>query len=312
MKKLLSLIILLLLLTACGDEAAATPQITPSGGGLLPFPTPSSNPRIGYATGAVAKVNGTEISANEFNQALDQTRVTSEEQNGGTIDWNTETNKTRLKELRDQVLQGLINYAVIESEARKENVTVSAQDVTNQLENFKQQIGGEDTYKIWLSRRFMSDTDNRRALEQGLLFSKMLEQHATVQDKEEQVKVRHILLGTEKEAKDIFVRLQQGADFAALATQFSLDVASAKKGGDLDWVFKGQTEPSFEQAAFSLKIGTFSGPIKTSLGWHIIKVEGREVRQLPLDLLEQRRQEAFSAYIKTLRDHATVEVLLNT
>jgi parvulin-like peptidyl-prolyl isomerase len=210
------------------------------------------------------------------------------------------------------VLQGLINYAVIEGEAHKENVIVSAEEVTNQLENFKQQIGGEATYKIWLSRRFMSDADNRRAIEQGLLFSKMLEQHATVQDKEEQVKVRHILLGTEKEAKDIFVRLQQGADFAALATQFSLDVASAKKGGDLDWVFKGQTEPPFELAAFSLKIGTFSGAIKTSLGWHIIKVEAREVRQLPLDLVEQRRQEAFGTYIKTLRDRATVEVLLIT
>ncbi|MEI7554440.1 peptidylprolyl isomerase [Candidatus Chlorohelix sp.] len=312
MKKLFPLIILFLLLSACGDAVLPTSQITKSSGGLLPFPTPSSNLRIGYAIGAVAKVNGTEISADEFNQALDQARVTSEEQNGGVIDWDTETNKTRLKELRDQILQGLINYTVVALAAHKENTTVSAEEVTKQLENFKKQIGGEETYKIWLSRRFMSDNDNRHTIEQGLLFSKMLEQHATVQDKEEQVKVRHILLGSEKEAKDIFARLQQGADFAALATQFSLDIASAKKGGDLDWVFKGQTEPAFEQAAFALKIGTFSGSIKTSLGWHIIKVEAREVRQLPLDLVEQRRQEAFGAYIKVLRDHAIIEVLLNT
>ncbi len=300
---------MLVLLVACGDENG-TPNLPQPTSGPVVSPTPLVNQRIGYATDAVARVGGEEISANDFNQALDQTRVTTEEQAGGFIDWKTEANKAQLKDMQQQVLQGLINYTLIAQQARKEGVTVSAEEVSAQFEDFKKQVGGTVGYRNWLNKRFLNDADNRRIIQQGLLFSKMQERHATAEDKAEQVKARHILLATEGEAKDMFRKVQQGGDFAALARQFSLDATSAKKGGELDWVFAGQTEQPFEKALFTLKPGDISGPIKTSLGWHIIQVQAREVRPLPFDLVEQRKAASFSDYIKTLRDKSTIEVLL--
>jgi foldase protein PrsA len=163
---------------------------------------------------------------------------------------------------------------------------------------------------VWLARRFMSDADYHRTVEQGLLFGKMMEKHSAVEEKGEQVKARHILVSTEQEAKDLYNKLRQGTDFVALARQFSLDTASAPNGGDLDWVFRGQTDENFEKALFALKPGEFSGPIKSELGWHLLKSEAKEVRQLPIDLIQQRKQEAFSNYIKDLRDKAKIEILL--
>ncbi len=306
--KLLIVLLLAFALVACGDESTPTPA-APSGG-LLPFPTPASNRQIGYASETVAVVNGLEITTKDFNQSLDQIRVTSEEQAGGTIDWDKDENKARLKEIREQVLEGLINFTVISQEAAREGVTVTDAEISQQIEEFKKQIGGEKSYSIWLSRRFINDTDYRRIVAQGLLFGKMEDKHSPVEDKGEQVKVRHILLATEREAKDIYQKVLQGADFAAMARQFSLDSVSAQKGGELDWIFRDSTETPFQKSAFALKAGDISGPIKTDLGWHIIQSVAKEVRPLPFDLVAQRKTDSFTTYVKTLRDKAKIEKFL--
>ena len=102
----------------------------------------------------------------------------------------------------------------------------------------------------------------------------------------ERVKVRHILLKTDKaknddaqveaKAKDLLKQIQGGADFADLAKKNSQDPGSGAKGGELDFVTRGQTVKPFEDAAFSLKPGQTSGLVKTIYGYHIIQVEQRE------------------------------------
>lgn len=86
------------------------------------------------------------------------------------------------------------------------------------------------------------------------------------------VKARHILVPTEDEAKAILAQLKKGADFAALAKAKS-KCPSAPRGGDLGWITKGRMDPEFEKAAFALKKGEMSGVVKTSFGYHIIKVD---------------------------------------
>jgi peptidyl-prolyl cis-trans isomerase D len=85
----------------------------------------------------------------------------------------------------------------------------------------------------------------------------------------------------EEEAKkrllDIKNEIEAGEDFAELAKDYSEDKTSAVNGGDLGWFAKGTMVPAFEQAAFSLKSGEISEPIKTQFGWHLIKVTDRRI-----------------------------------
>ncbi|NOY77899.1 MAG: hypothetical protein GXO76_08525 [Calditrichaeota bacterium] len=78
------------------------------------------------------------------------------------------------------------------------------------------------------------------------------------------------------EANRIIKKLKNGADFAEMASTFSDDAGSAQKGGDLGYFGKGVMVKEFEKAAFSAKVGQIVGPIKSSFGLHIIKVEDRK------------------------------------
>lgn len=88
-----------------------------------------------------------------------------------------------------------------------------------------------------------------------------------------QVHCRHILVKTEQEANAILFDLQRGADFGEVARLKSL-CPSKNQGGDLGTFGKGQMVKEFEDAAFALKPGEVSKPVKTRFGYHIIKREG--------------------------------------
>jgi peptidyl-prolyl cis-trans isomerase D len=77
---------------------------------------------------------------------------------------------------------------------------------------------------------------------------------------------------TKEKLLDIKKEIEEGEDFAELAQEFSDDNASAKDGGDLGWFGKGKMIGAFEEAAFALKPGHMSEPVKTEFGWHLIKV----------------------------------------
>lgn len=101
------------------------------------------------------------------------------------------------------------------------------------------------------------------------------DQEATKVQQTERVRARHVLVGTEKEAKDILARLQKGEKFEDLAKQFSLD-GSKDYGGDLGYFTQPEMVPEFSKAAFALKVGETSQPVKTDFGWHIIRLEDRK------------------------------------
>lgn len=85
----------------------------------------------------------------------------------------------------------------------------------------------------------------------------------------------HILVRSEQEAFGILFDIRQGMKFEDIARARSL-CPSGKKGGDLGWFSRGQMVKEFENAAFSLKVGETSKPVKTQFGWHIIKlIEGK-------------------------------------
>ena len=111
----------------------------------------------------------------------------------------------------------------------------------------------------------------------------------------ERAKVRHILLTTtgksaaeeakiKAQAEDLLKQIKAGGDFAELARKNSQDPGSAVKGGDLDWIVRGQTVKAFENTAFSLQPKEISGLVKTEYGYHIIQVLDHEQAHLtPFD-----------------------------
>ena len=84
------------------------------------------------------------------------------------------------------------------------------------------------------------------------------------------IKARHILVKNEHEAQDLQKSLGAGKTFEQLAKDFSTCPSSAD-GGDLGEFGKGMMVKSFEDAAFGLKVGEVSGPVKTQFGYHLIQ-----------------------------------------
>jgi peptidyl-prolyl cis-trans isomerase SurA len=143
----------------------------------------------------------------------------------------------------------------------------------------------------------------------------------------QQTLVRHILIRTgelvsQDEAKRRLVvlkeRLDHGASFAELAKQHSNDL-SASKGGDLGWVYPGDTVPEFERAMNALKAGEISEPVQTPFGWHLIQVQDRRVQDVSAErqrliarqaLRERKAEEAYEEWLRQLRDRAYVEYRL--
>ncbi len=99
--------------------------------------------------------------------------------------------------------------------------------------------------------------------------------------------VWHILVATQEEAENLLQQLEEGADFAALAQEYSLDVSARGNGGDLGFFARGETVVPFEEAAFDGAIGEIVGPVQTDFGYHVIEVleheNAVEVRRILVD-----------------------------
>jgi len=140
----------------------------------------------------------------------------------------------------------------------------------------------------------------------------------------QQTHARHILIKvnevvSEAEAKRklqaVKERLDHGGDFAELARLYSQD-GSAPKGGDLGWLYPGDTVPEFERGMDALKVGEISQPIQSMFGWHLIQVLDRRVQDVSDDrkralarntLRERKSDEAYQDWLRQLRDRAYVE-----
>jgi peptidyl-prolyl cis-trans isomerase SurA len=143
----------------------------------------------------------------------------------------------------------------------------------------------------------------------------------------EQTHARHILVKTseivsEADARrkltNLRERIANGADFGELA-KLNSDDASSIRGGDLGWVYPGDTVPEFERVMNSLKVEQLSEPFATSFGWHLMQVlerrqadaSGERKRQeARLILRERKADEAYQEWLRQLRDRAFVEYRL--
>lgn len=141
-------------------------------------------------------------------------------------------------------------------------------------------------------------------------------------------RVKHILLKVgpgvpseqvETKIKNLALQIKRGRKFEDIAKNFSDDIGSAKQGGDLGWVHKGETVPEFEKTFQKLKEGQVSQPVKSGFGWHIIMVVGRkkvddsvayQKQQVRQALFHRKFQEAVANWLQQLKAGSYVQVTL--
>jgi peptidyl-prolyl cis-trans isomerase SurA len=144
----------------------------------------------------------------------------------------------------------------------------------------------------------------------------------------EQTHARHILVKTSeivseadarRKLNSLRERITHGADFGELAKLNSDDLSSIK-GGDLGWVYPGDTVPEFERNMNNLKVGEVSEPFASPFGWHLMEVlerrkadvSGERKRQETRQILRERKaDEAYQEWLRQLRDRAFVEYRLD-
>ena len=157
---------------------------------------------------------------------------------------------------------------LVAAEAEKEKIGDPAM-MAKRLDYFRKKILMEQ-----LLTKIAKDAVSEEAMK------KLYDDTAKSVQPEEEVHARHILVENEADAKKAYDRVKGGEDFAKVAKELSKDPGSSD-GGDLGWFTKDRMVKEFADAAFAMKPGDVSQPVKSQFGWHVIKVEERRTKPVP-------------------------------
>lgn len=293
------------------------------------------------ADAKVAEVNGVVITQKEFDHAMNSVQQNIMHQSGQPV------HPGQLAEIRDEVLDNLINREVLYQESQRREIKVDDATVEQQLARVKQQFSSEAEFEQMLKSMRMSEDDVREQFKQDLSIQQLIndqvvetikvpeadvqafyDDHPEHFKQSAQVQARHILIqvGEEAEAEkkeaarkkleDLRAQITDGADFAALAAEHS-DCPSGKQGGDLGYFGRGQMVPPFELAAFALKPGEISEVVETRFGYHLIEVlDSKPESTVSFDdskeritqfLKRDQVQKEVESYVDQLRGKAKIE-----
>lgn len=201
--------------------------------------------------------------------------------------------------------QGRSIYNWLREEARIKYLTVNPEDFMKQTVVTEEQVStfykdNADRFQkpVTASFEYIAFTPQQLAALEQVSDDELkayYEAHQDTFQQKEEVSARHILIALEQNASPaqirkakekiagILAKARAGQDFAKLAEENS-EAPSASTGGELGWFGRGAMVPAFETAAFALKKGEISEPVRTEYGWHIIKLEDRrEERQKGYD-----------------------------
>lgn len=206
---------------------------------------------------------------------------------------------------QENIVRMYVRTKVIEQEAKHQGIE-SSKAFQEKLNNIKTRLLSEEL----LSKQL-----------ENVVTDKMIDEEynnmVTFLKGSNEIKVSHILVATEAEAKEIKAQLTKDPKkFAAIAKKSSKDESTKIKGGEIGYVTKGQLLPEFENAAMALKVGAISDPVQTQFGWHIIKVLDKRPVSIPSkeearnSLTMKIKNEAAAKYIKELEDKYNVKVTL--
>ncbi|AXM88392.1 peptidylprolyl isomerase [Anoxybacillus ayderensis G10] len=208
------------------------------------------------------------------------------------------------------VLRDLVHEKVLSKKFK-----VTDKEIDKEIENLKEMYGVQ--YDLAVQQN--GEEAIRNMVKLDLLRQKAAMEDIKVSDEElkkyyneykPKVKASHILVDDEKTAKEIKAKLEKGEDFAKLAKEYSKDTGSAQNGGDLGWFGPGKMVEEFEKAAYALKVGEVSDPVKTQFGYHIIKVTDKEEKKSFDEMKEEMEYEVKKSKLDASKVQSKLDKLM--
>ncbi|KAA0786393.1 peptidylprolyl isomerase PrsA [Bacillus wiedmannii] len=182
------------------------------------------------------------------------------------------------KQLKDRYGKDML-YEMMAQDVITKKYKVSDDDVDKEVQKAKKQYGDQFT-AVLENNRLKDEADFKNQIKFKLAMNEAIKKSVTEKDVKDhykpEIKASHILVSDENEAKEIKKKLDAGASFEELAKQESQDLLSKDKGGDLGYFNSGRMAPEFETAAYKLKVGQISNPVKSPNGYHIIKLTDKK------------------------------------
>ncbi|MDO5713048.1 MAG: peptidylprolyl isomerase [Tissierellia bacterium] len=262
----------------------------------------------GKPKGVAAEVNGVEIPMEKYIDNYKATRAQIIDQHGEdflkepAVD---DPNKTMDEAIRQNILKNLVQLEMVRQDAEKEGVKVDEEKVNEYIEQTQQAYGGEEGFQEALKEQGLTIESFKEFMSNNILmeeYSNHLREKFTPKDEDlkkyyeehkedlKQISASHILVEKEEDAKKIAKELKDGGDFEKIAQEKSIDTGTQETGGSLGFFKKGDMVPEFEKAAFNLKKGEISEPVKSQYGYHIIKLD--EIKD-DFDSLKEETKEIY-------------------
>ena len=250
------------------------------------------------------------------------------------------------QQMRETVLHRLIDERLILQEAKRTGQTVTNDDVERELDQVAQRAGSQEAFEQSLRQSGIPRERLKERIREQLLAQRAIDAKVrgtiTISPQEVatelaahpppaaggggQIHARHLLIRVSERrseddarrlAEELAGRLARGEEFAALAKQYSED-GSAQDGGDMGWVGQGTLMPELDAALFLLQPGQVSPPVKTALGYHLLKADARgapgatetdRAKAMATQAIYRRKfHEAMQRWVEELRRQAYIEI----
>ncbi len=323
-----------------GEEGEGEEQAEAQGQEIDPSDLPI------YATGTVATIGGESITADDFNAIV-------ELQLGALPAEAIEAQRQQLPQMKEMLVEGLVAAYLVDQEIERQGIEISDEEVDEAVEQYltamAQQMGGDrQQLEAMMGEQGIEREMIREQAAQEMAAERLLAERGDGPVTEEQARsyyeqnraqfqqqhatqVRHILLNVDdheegqsnedemlEKAEGLRAELVSDGDrFPALAAEHS-DCPSSQQGGELGYITEDQLMPEFTEVAFQLEIGAISEPVRSNLGWHIIRAEDRveeatmsfdEVKEDLMAMLEaQGMEQTAMELVEELREQADIEI----
>lgn len=238
----------------------------------------------------IARINARTLTENDLQQAI------------GSLPKAQASQLIKDKASRRQLINSMIDQELLVQKAESEKMDQSP-EFKEALANFRRQ---------YLSSSLL---EKNLKSKMGPSQAKAYYERNKVRFSSDQVRALHILVPSEKEALDLKKQAEvKDADFQNLAEKHSMDPSAKSNRGDLGYFTRDRMVPEFADAAFAAKPGQIVGPVKTSFGWHVIKVTEFKPGKIPgydeveMQVQNKLRQSLIEGYVNDLRKTAKIQI----